>query len=286
MFEQLSAKRSELLVAVLLLGPLVQFLTTGHRGREPQWIDRVVLAMVRPVEKGLAVSFDAVAGSASTYVALYGAKEQAKACETTLSEVQQKTMLFSEMKLENERLKQALGYAQTTVEGEVLARVIGVNPSMQYRALRIDRGERDGVTVGTAVLTAQGVVGQVIRSVERSADVLLASDPASRIGGVLQRSRVRGVAVGAQDEGKLQLSFVRREEVIIEGETMVTAGSDGIFPPGIPIGVVRNVTRQTSGLFLAADIVPFADLLHLDEVLVLPNTSAASPFTSLPLGAK
>jgi rod shape-determining protein MreC len=286
MFEQLSAKRSELLVAVLLLGPLVQFLTTGHRGREPQWIDRLVLAMVRPVEKGLAVSFDAVAHSTSTYVALYGAKEQAKACETALSEVQRKTMQFSEMKLENERLKQALGYAQTTVEGEVLARVIGVNPSMQYRALRIDRGERDGVTVGTAVLTAQGVVGQVIRSVEKSADVLLASDPASRIGGVLQRSRVRGVAVGAQDESKLQLSFVRREEVIIEGETMVTAGSDGIFPPGIPIGVVRNVTRQTSGLFLAADIVPFADLLHLDEVLVLPNTSAASPFTSLPLGAK
>jgi rod shape-determining protein MreC len=120
------------------------------------------------------------------------------------------------------------------------------------------------------------VVGQVVRSVGRSADVMLLTDPASRIGVVLQRARVRGAAVGTGDGRFLSLTLVRREDDVVDGDLVVTAGSDGIFPRGLQVGEVREVARPTVGLFLTARVAPAVDLQRVEEVLVIPQLLSVS----------
>lgn len=266
----LSRHREPLIVAALLVSPLVSFLTSGHRGREPNFVDRLVLGISSPVQALLTWVFDGVSGAVSGYVALRGAHEEALACRTELAEAHAALNALKEAEAENRRLKAALNYVEQTTDQEIVARVIGLNPSARFQSIRIDRGENDGVRVGMPVLTPDGVVGQVVRAVGGSADVMLLTDPSSRIGAVLQRTRVRATVAGLGDGRRLSLNLVRREEDTKEGDEVVTSGTDGIFPRGLHVGTVHDVQRPAVGLFLTATVKPSVDLARLEEVLVIP----------------
>ena len=285
MYSLLKRYREPLLVGLLLLAPLLSFLTSGHRGREPNIVDRVVLAVTAPVQSGLTWVVTSVGDSVSGYVALRGAHQEAAECRGQLAEARAELNSLKEEQLENQRLRQALGYTQATVDEEIMARLIGVNPSPQFQSVRIDRGESDGVRVGMAVVTPvmsaagvpQGVViGQVFRVVGGSADIMLVTDPASRIGVIVQRTRVRGSAVGAGDGQRLALEYVRREEDVVEGDVVVTAGTDGVFPRGLLVGAVKGFQRPTTGMFLSAQVLPSVDVHKIEEVFVIPTAPTPS----------
>ncbi len=270
MFSFFQRWREPLIVAVLMIAPLVSFLSSGHRGREPNFIDRVVLASSAPIQGVLSWSIDKVVGAVTGYVALRGAHQDADACRTDLAQSHAELNALKEAEAENARLKQVLGYAETTPEPEILARVIGVNPSAQFQSLRINRGESDGVRVGMPVVTPDGVLGQVVRVVGGSADVMLLTDAASRIGAVVQRSRVRATVAGAGDGRQLSLEFIRREDDLADHDVIVTAGTDGVFPRGLRIGTVESVNRPNVGMFLGGRVMPAVDIDKVEEVLVIP----------------
>jgi rod shape-determining protein MreC len=182
---------------------------------------------------------------------------------------------LKEAALENERLKRLLAYSETTVDAEIPARVIGINPSAQFFSVRINRGEAAGVRLGSPVLTPDGVVGQVVRSTSGSADVMLMSDPASRIAVTVQRSRVRGTALGVGGSAPLVLDNVARTDDLVDGDTLVTSGTDGVFPIGLVVGHAEATTRGVSGLFLKARVQPAVDVRKVEEVLVLPPGNAS-----------
>jgi rod shape-determining protein MreC len=274
-FSFLRRHRDRLLVSALLLGPLLMFLSVGHKGRESNLVDRGVLALASPVQQGLQWSLDGAAASISGYLALRGAHEEAQACRGALSMSRAELNALKEAALENERLKRLLAYSETTIDAEIPARVIGINPSAQFFSVRINRGEADGVRLGSPVLTPDGVVGQVVRIAGGSADVMLMSDPASRIAVTVQRSRVRGTALGVGGSAPLALDNVARTDDLVDGDTLVTSGTDGIFPTGLVVGHAESTTRGVSGLFLKARVQPAVDFRKVEEVLVLPPGNAS-----------
>jgi rod shape-determining protein MreC len=270
MFRFLSRYKEPLIVGALLVAPLVSYLSSGHRGREPYVVDRLVLALSSPVQSLLTWAVGSAGDAVQGYVALRGAHEEARECRAALAEAHATVNALKEAEAENLRLKAALGYVEQTTDHEIVARVIGLNPSAQLQSLRINRGEDDGVKVGMPVLTPDGVVGQVVRAVGGSADVMLVTDPASRLGGVLQRSRVRGSVTGLGDGRRLALGMVRREDDARDGDEVVTSGTDGIFPAGLHIGTVYEVQRPAVGMFLTGLVKPAVDLGRVEEVLVIP----------------
>lgn len=270
MLSFLNRYREPLLVAALIIVPLISFLSRGGRGREPNFIDRAVLAVSSPLQSALTAVFSGVGSTVQGYVALRGAHEEAGVCRAQLAEAQAELNTLTEAKAENARLREALGFTESSSALSVMARVIGLNASPQFQSFRIDRGEDQGVRVGMPVVTPRGVVGQVVRAVAGSADVMVMLDPKSRIGALVQRTRVRGTVVGAGDGQKMLLDFVRREDDISDGDVVVTAGTDGVFPRGLVIGSVKGVSRPTVGLFLIGQVEPAVDLGRVEEVLVLP----------------
>lgn len=276
MFSFFQRWREPLIVVALMVAPLISFLSSGHRGREPNLADRMVLATSAPIQGVLTWSISKVTGGVSGYVALRGAHDEAQECRVQLSESHAELNSLKEAEAENARLKVALGYAESTTEPEILARVIGVNPSSQFQSIRINRGESDGVRVGMPVVTPDGVVGQVIRTVGGSADVMLLTDAASRIGAVIQRNRVRASVAGAGDGRELSLEFIRREDELVDNDTVITAGTDGIFPSGLRIGTVHTVSRPNVGMFLGGRVTPAVDIDRVEEVLIIPVARASS----------
>jgi rod shape-determining protein MreC len=120
------------------------------------------------------------------------------------------------------------------------------------------------------VLSAEGVVGQLIKVADRSSRVLLVTDNASAVAAVVQRSRARGVVRGA-GRGRLTLEFSIREDDIKVGDQVVTSGIGGTFPKGLPIGEVTMVKKGEYGIFQIVEIRPAVMISRLEEVLVLLN---------------
>jgi rod shape-determining protein MreC len=269
--------RELLIVGTLLLYPLVTYLSSGHRGREPNVADRVVLAVSSPVQRVLTGAIEGCRSGLEGYVALRGARDQRDTCVADLSASRAELNALRESRAENERLRAMLGYVEGTVEPEIAARVIGVNASPHFVSLRINRGDSDGVRVGMPVVTPDGVVGQVSRVVGGTSDVMLITDPTSMLGAVVQRTRVRATAAGSGGGSALNLDNVLRGDDVVDDDLVITAGTDGLFPKGLVIGRVEKVSREPNAMFLNARIVPSVDLRRVEEVLLLPSMLALAP---------
>lgn len=277
MLSLLNRYREILIVGALLLYPFVSYLTSGHRGRAPNFLDRAVLAIASPIQRGLTWVVEGVGGGWSGYVGLRGVAKRNAELERENAALRAGLNASREAVAENERLKLLLGYVEGTLEQEIPARIIGVNPVATFLSVRINRGQDDGVRAGMPVVTPDGVVGHVQSAVGGFADVMLVTDQSSRIGVLVQRTRARGTATGAGGGRPLRLENVLRSENLDEGDLIVTAGTDGTYPKGLVVGRVAAVQKMSAGMFLQAGILPAVELSRLEEVLVISSAGAGLP---------
>ena len=268
--------REPLLVCILLAHALGMFLGSSRRVREPNVIDRLALAMTAPVQRAAVASIDGMVNAWQQYVSLRSVRREVGQLQVENAQLRADVVGLAEARAENERLRRLIHYEEGNPGPKVVARVLGINPDPNRLTLRIDRGEGDGVRRGQAVVTADGVVGQVLRATASAADVLVAFDPNCRLGGRVQRTRARVGVSGAGEEQALKLEYLLRSEDLEEGDLVVTSGTDGVYPPGLVVGRVTGVQRQTSGMFLNAGILPAVNFTRVEEVVVLAPQPAAS----------
>ena len=269
MLSLLKRHRDLLVIAALLVQPLAAFLLRGGRAREPDLLDRWILGLSTPVQGALAAAVEGTAQAWAAYGELRGVRVRAVVAEVENAALRSELQSLHEVKAENARLRSALHYAERQAGARVAARVVGFNPVLGALSLRVDRGEADGVLAGMPVVTPAGVVGQVLRAGAHAADVLLVSDPSSRVAGRNARSRARATATGSGDGRPLRLEYALRTEDFQEGDVLLTAGTDGIFPSGLVVGTLTAVERKSVGTLQPAEVLPAVDTLRLEEVLVL-----------------
>ncbi|MGZ3457252.1 MAG: rod shape-determining protein MreC [Archangium sp.] len=263
-----------LLVGVLLLYPFGAFLTTGRRGRDPNFVDRAVIGVTAPLQRGLIGLIDGVKAAVYGYIDLRQVRQDNEQLRAENLQLRSAVRALGETRAENERLRGLLSYAEAAPGPEVAARIIGVNPVAKLLSVRINRGESDGVYRGMSVVTPDGIVGQVVRTTGGWADVALVTDLQSRVGVRVQRSRARGTAAGA-GKGPLRLENMLRTEDVQEGDLIITSGTDGVYPPGLVVGKVTHLEKTEHGMFLGGDVEPAVDTTRLEEVLVMGNPFGA-----------
>jgi len=266
-------RRNRILVAALcclaLAAVLVASTATG-RGRTDGF-GRLLLDVMAPLQRVGSVVSRGIGELWRDAAALFRRRAEIDGLEARITTLEEQTVRLEEADQENKRLRDLLAFRER-LAGEVLAAaVIGRDATGLARTLTIDRGERDGVTKGAAVLAPAGVVGQVFLASAHAARVLLVSDHNSGLDAIVQRTRARGIVDGTVTEG-CGLKFVKRTEDLQPGDVVVTSGVDGIFPRGLPIGQLINVDKRGQGLFQYATVKPFVDFDRLEEVLVTHGT--------------
>lgn len=194
------------------------------------------------------------------------------------TEMRQRLAELEEARLENERLRELVGFVQARELDAVGARVIGRPINAWDSVIVIDRGGVDGVSEGMPVLSASGLIGQVVEVTGSSARVRLISDQRSGVAAMLQTTRSEGVVRGSL-EGDLTMDFVSRETTVTVGEVVLTSGLGGVFPKGLLVGEVSDVRLEDADLFPRIRVRPSAEIDRLEEVVVL-----LSPPTDLPEG--
>ncbi len=206
------------------------------------------------------------------YVQLVAARHENQVLRERVATLEQQAVVSAELEQANRRLSELLDFRARFDGVTYSARVIGRDPLPWFRTLTVDRGERDGIRKGMAVLSPQGVVGQIVEVSYTVAQVLVLTDHNSGIDAVVQRSRARGIVQGGLEEG-CQMKYLRRGEDVTVGDRVVTSGLDGIFPKGLIIGEVVDVSLRNRGLLQMAVVQPTAPLDRIEEVLIVDATT-------------
>jgi rod shape-determining protein MreC len=263
--------RELILVAILLVVPLGVFFAHAKQPTERSRLDRAVVWLAIPVEKAVGWSVSRLVSVWDGYVALRGAHGRASELTERVRSLELERQQLVVERAEAQRLRRLLAFAELSPERSYLgARVIGVRlGTVGRQLLTIDRGSDDGIARMMPVVVGEGVVGRVQTVAGRSAEVLVLTDGTSSIAVRVDRTRARANVRGMGKPDLCKLEYALRTEEVSEGDALVTSGTDDVFPRGLPVGKVTQLTRTPHGLFQEARVVPAVDVTRLEEVLVI-----------------
>ena len=188
---------------------------------------------------------------------------------------------------ENERLKDSLD-ARSRYESldPIYARVIARAPGQWFETFSINRGKNDGVSTGMAVVNGDGLVGRVYEAGNNYAKVICIIDTRSAVACMVQSTRDNGIM-----RGEITQSAVRAEcnvyylpslNNVVPGDTVITSGTDSLFPKGLHIGTVTAVSMDAGSEGSYAVVAPSVDFQHLEEVFVLREVVETDSDENLP----
>jgi rod shape-determining protein MreC len=237
---------------------------------------------VLPLEKGIVWLRSGVGNLWHGYVYLRGVRQENRDLKEQIEKLRLEQVRLNEDAEQARRLQALLGFKEQFIVRTVAAQVIGSSGSEQSRSIYIDKGSRDGVEKDMAVITADGVVGKVLRVYNSTSQVLLIDDVSSGVGAILEKSRLQGVLKGTP-AGEVVLEKVMADEQVQAGDKVITSGGDQIFPKGLPVGTVTRVTKG-SELFLNIRVRPFTNLSRLEEVLVITQKEEKAPSVTTETG--
>ena len=195
-------------------------------------------------------------------------KNQALAEE--LTRLKGESVLATEVKQENERLKALLGLKEKQVFHAMSARVIGRDPSHWSFFIVLNRGSVEGVKEEDALLHSDGLVGKVVLAGPHSSRAILLTDRESRVSALNQRTRDTGLIEGTGSL-LLKMTYLDRDADIQIGDTILSSGYGGIYPKGVPIGRVQLVGEDEVQLSRYAIVKPFVSFAKLEEVLCVSS---------------
>ncbi len=178
------------------------------------------------------------------------------------------------MELENQELRTMLDLRKTHPELELLAaEVTGKDPSNWYAALTINRGSDHGIREGQPVLGAgKELIGKISRVGDTWAEVITLLNPECGVGAMITRTQDVGVVEGDSSlrfGGKCRLGYLSRDAAVETGDYVETSGMGGVYPKGLLIGTILEISEDNTNMSKYAVIQPMAELGKLRQVFVL-----------------
>jgi rod shape-determining protein MreC len=270
--------RNVTILAVILfvqvLGLAVQVRRTSD-DESTRLIRLWTVSAVAPLEKAIVWCQSGLGNLWGNYIYLRGVRQENRDLKFEIERLRLEQVRLSDDAEQARRLQALLGFKEQYIAKTVAAQVIGSSGSEQSRSIYIDKGTANGVEKDMAVITAEGVVGKVLRAYGSTAQVLLINDQSSGVGVILDKSRLQGVVRGTA-AGEVALEKVMTDEQVGPGERVVTSGGDQIFPKGLTVGSITKVSPGAD-LFLNIRIRPSANLSKLEEVLVITKKEDRTP---------
>jgi len=240
------------------------------------------IGILRPVERLLLAVVNPVSEQLYTWGGIFRwSDSHQKNNEELVSEVEKlKTELArfavansrcTEIEAENEKLKGTLKFKENSNQQLVVARVISRGGLVDDdRSLVINRGLKDGLKIGLAVISDEGVViGKVIAVKEAVAQVCLTTMPNCQLAASVQNQyKTQGVTNG--DLGlTIKMGFIPQLEKLSGGDLIITSGLEADVPRGLFIGRVSQVRSESNDVWQEATIEPLVNLDNLTVVAVV-----------------
>jgi rod shape-determining protein MreC len=260
-----------LFVALVLVSLALILLS---QGRQMQPVESVASQVFTPIQRAVRDVTGTVGGWVETLRRMNELEGENKKLRESLDSVTAENAELQLLKIENDNLRAMVKFQgeRPEIKG-IQADVIGGDPSSTMEILTIDKGTEDGIASGMAVVSPGGIlVGQTKEVKVNRATVLLIVDISSSIAVATQNNLVPGVLEGrSQQQGRLLMRHIPRDEKLEEGDILLTTGIGGVFPKGLIAGQIYSVRQSDVGTEKEAEAYPLAQLNALEHVLVITN---------------
>ena len=272
------SKKMFLIVGVIILITVnVILLSFSSKSQSTFGLGRVGLSLVSPFQELVTRSIRFARDIWEHYFSLVSVAHENENLKKSLNQFVAKSNQWHEIDLANARLRNLLNFQKAPTNKVVAAEVIGKDPSGWFKTIIIDKGKSDGLKKGLSVVLPAGIVGQVIETTSHYSKVMLVIDRNSAVDALVQRSRARGIIKG-ESADQCRFEFVLRKHDVQIGDTVIASGLDGVYPKGLRIGRVADISQRNADIFYEIAVAPFVDYEKLEEVLVIipPQTPEVS----------
>ena len=209
---------------------------------------------------------DALGFLVSTYLDQFEAIEQLERENFRLAALSTR---IAGLAAENNRLRALLGSTDVIEAHALVAEVLSVERRSDRHRLILDKGQRDGVRVGQAVIDETGLLGQVVQVMPGLAQVMLITDVSHAVPLVNERSGQQFVAEGIGDRQQLSVRFISPSTNVQIGDVLITSGLGRRFPRGYPVGEIVSITPIEGDAFVDVRLEISARPESVDHALVL-----------------
>ncbi|HEX8619592.1 MAG TPA: rod shape-determining protein MreC [Thermoanaerobaculia bacterium] len=256
------------IVVLSLLFVLMSFShQTRYLGETRTMFERTVMTIFSPVPKFVNWMGGTVQDMHHGYLDMRAAVNENVELHRKVASLTTENLKLRQSEGDLKRLRSLLAYSEQFDMQTSMAQTIMLDTAGRFKSIIIDRGSADGVQVNDVVANANGLVGRVVLTTNDLAKVQLVTDNNCSIGSLVERTRRQGVVRGNGGTGTQMFDIPTLADVQV-GDRVLTAGIDGIYPRGIPIGIV---TRSEPGqsLFKSIAVRPLVDFGTIEEVIVI-----------------
>ncbi len=263
--------RRPTLLFILVLGLLFVLMSLSTRtrigGETRTMFERTVMMIFSPVPK----TVNWIGGAASDmyhgYLDMRRSVAENNQLHRKVADLATENLKLRQSETDLRRLRSLLGYSERFTMETSMAEAIMLDTSSRFKSIILDRGSNDGVDVNDAVVNANGLIGRVVLTTKDMSKVQLVIDSNSSVGALIERTRRQGVVRGDGGTGAQMYDIPSLADVQI-GDTVLTAGIDGIYPKGIPLGTIVKAEKGQE-LFKLIRLKPAVDFGTVEEVIII-----------------
>lgn len=180
---------------------------------------------------------------------------------------------YAALEAENRRIRELLHASGRLTDQAAIANIIASNQDPYRQQITLDKGARDGVYRGQAIVDASGVLGQIVQVNPTSSVGLLLTDPDHGIPVEVNRTGLQAIALGQGTGQGLRLPFLPANAEVQKGDLIVSSALGGRFPAGYPVARVESIQHTPGGHFKEAIATPAARFGHGRQALLVWSES-------------
>ena len=260
-------RRTGWVLIIVLAGQLVYLAMQGARAGDTL-LESLALRLLGPAARTVASLPKGVVGLGEGVRTRGRLQEENRRLRREVEDLKLRLLQLNDVEVEARRLGAAVRHASPPIGRIRAVDIVYVDHASWLRTLVIYTGDAQA-RVDQPVLSANGLVGRVVTVAGQYAKVQLVTDRAASVGAMILRTRRQGIVRGSgRGTESLELEFVPLQADVRPGDAVQTAGIDGVYPRGIPIGTVTSVT-QGGQLFHRIQLAPAVDFGTLDQVYLL-----------------
>lgn len=233
--------------------------------------------LILPIQWLVLQPGEALSAMGTYFQNLDQAQTNLKVAELKVLQQSVRSQQVEQLQIENQNLRQLMGLQSSMVVASQAAEVLFDVPDPYNQRIVIDRGQLKNVALGSPVIDAGGVVGQVTRVYPMTSEVTLLTDKDQSIPVLNSRTGARNITSGDVLAGQpmIELKFVPASADVKEGDLLTTSGIDGVYPAGLQVARISHIERRVDISFARIHARPLAELKGRHVLILQPSASSA-----------
>ena len=273
--KNVKTKNIILIIIIVIIVLIIILSSMLKKDKSTNKFESLMIDTITGAEKVIYAPFKFIINKVNDYKELVNIKKKYSKLLPQVDRIESLNAENIELRKQLETMKKELNIDYTINDYEFLnATVINRDTAHWYNKITIDKGTHNGVEVNMIVVNSQGLIGRVISTTTFTSDVRLitTTDTVNKISITINdgKNSVNGLIDKYNyNTGYLEVEGISNTEKINIDSYVYTSGLGGIFPSGILIGKVVNVTTDEYDLAKMIDVEPIANFNDINYVAIL-----------------